>query len=167
MAEPRKYPDELRDLAVRLVQESGRPTAHVADDLGVHREALRGCVRQAAADRGQRPDLLSTTEYEELKRLRQQDLDGRRAEPHRLAVRGRRGRDVGGDKADPRRIGTRGVVLRGDSQAIRTSGQITHSYALAVVSTGHEREFASKSRHSKFSVFDGHDWRPTKMPWPA
>ena len=76
MAEPRKYPDELRDLAVRLVQESGRPTAHVADDLGVHREALRGCVRQAAADRGQRPDLLSTTEYEELKRLRQQDLDG-------------------------------------------------------------------------------------------
>ncbi|MFG3146836.1 hypothetical protein [Streptomyces sp. NPDC048243] len=25
----------------------GRPIAHVAKDLGIHKEALRGCVRQA------------------------------------------------------------------------------------------------------------------------
>lgn len=79
MAAPRKYPDELRERAVRLVQESGRPIAHVADDLGVHREALRGWVRQAEADRGQRSDLLSSAEREELKRLRAEVGELRRA----------------------------------------------------------------------------------------
>lgn len=33
MARPRKYPDELRERAVRLVFESKRPIAHVALDL--------------------------------------------------------------------------------------------------------------------------------------
>ena len=41
MAARRKYPDELRERGVRLVFESGRPVAHVARDLGVHRETLR------------------------------------------------------------------------------------------------------------------------------
>src|SRR3954471_9521055 len=50
MPAPRKYPDELRERAVRLVFEPGRPIAHVANDLGVHREALRQWVRQAEAD---------------------------------------------------------------------------------------------------------------------
>jgi transposase len=46
MAAPKKYPDELRERAVRLVRESGRPIAHVAEDLGIHREALgSGCAR--------------------------------------------------------------------------------------------------------------------------
>ena len=52
MARPRKYPVELRERAVRLVFESGRPIAHVAQDLGVHKEALRTWVRQERADRG-------------------------------------------------------------------------------------------------------------------
>ena len=47
MAAPRKYPEELRERAVRLVFESGRPIAHVAQDLGVQKEALRIWVRQA------------------------------------------------------------------------------------------------------------------------
>ena len=38
MARPRKYPLELRERAVRLVFESGRPIAHVAQDLGVHNQ---------------------------------------------------------------------------------------------------------------------------------
>jgi len=33
----KKYPDELKERAVRLVFESGRPIAQVAKDLGVHR----------------------------------------------------------------------------------------------------------------------------------
>ena len=42
MARPRKYPEELRERAVRLYEESGgRPIAQVARDLGVHKEALR------------------------------------------------------------------------------------------------------------------------------
>ncbi|MFD6326512.1 transposase [Streptomyces sp. NPDC058442] len=50
MAAPRKYPDELRERAVREVRTTGRPIAHVAKDLGIHKEALRGWVRQAEAD---------------------------------------------------------------------------------------------------------------------
>jgi transposase len=41
MAAPNMYPDELRERAVRLVRESGRPIAPVAGDVGIHREALR------------------------------------------------------------------------------------------------------------------------------
>lgn len=50
MARPRKYTDELRERAVRLYFESNRPIAHVAEDLGIHKEALRQWVRQAEAD---------------------------------------------------------------------------------------------------------------------
>ncbi|MGW1047231.1 transposase [Streptomyces sp. NPDC002547] len=50
MPAPRKYPDELRERAVREVHTTGRPIAHVARDLGIHKEALRGWVRQAEAD---------------------------------------------------------------------------------------------------------------------
>jgi transposase len=59
MAAPRKYSDELRERAVRLVFESGRPIAHVARDLGIHKEALRHWVRQTEADSGRRRDLTS------------------------------------------------------------------------------------------------------------
>jgi transposase len=79
MAAPRKYPEELRERAVRLVFESGRPIAHVARDLGVHKEALRSWVRQAEVDTGRRRDLLTTDEREELKRLRKENAELRRA----------------------------------------------------------------------------------------
>ena len=57
---PRKYSDELRERAVRLVFESKRPIAHVAQDLGIHKESLRNWVRQAEADSGRRRDLLTS-----------------------------------------------------------------------------------------------------------
>src|SRR5215207_5094160 len=41
MPAPKKYSEELRERATRLALESGRPIAHVARDLGVHKEALR------------------------------------------------------------------------------------------------------------------------------
>jgi transposase len=79
MAAPRKYPDELRERGVRLARESDRPLAHVAKDLGVHPEALRTWVRQAEADRGERGDRLTTAEHEEIKRLRAENTELRRA----------------------------------------------------------------------------------------
>src|SRR4051794_33711670 len=79
MAAPKKYSDELRERATRLALESGRPIAHVAQDLGIHKEALRQWVRQAEADRGVRRDLLKTDEREELKRLRKENADLKRA----------------------------------------------------------------------------------------
>ena len=79
MPRPKKYPDELMDRGVRLVFESKRPIAHVAADLGVHPEALRKRVRQAEADSGQRPNILSTEEREEIRKLRREVHDLRRA----------------------------------------------------------------------------------------
>src|SRR3712207_3831790 len=79
MAAQRKYPQELRERGVRLVFESGRPIAHVARDLGVHRETLRLWVRQAEADSGTRNDRLPTAERERLKALEKENRELRRA----------------------------------------------------------------------------------------
>lgn len=79
MAAPKKYPDELRERAVRLVFESGRPIAHVAQDLGVHKEALRQWVRQAEADAGTRRDRLTTGERERLKALERENRELKKA----------------------------------------------------------------------------------------
>jgi transposase len=79
MPAPRKYPDELRERAVRLVKETGLPIARIAADLGVHREALRNWVRQDEADRGERTDRLSSAEREELAALRKEVSELRRS----------------------------------------------------------------------------------------
>lgn len=79
MPAPKKYPDELRERAVRLVFESGRPIAHVAKDLGVHKEALRQWVRQAEADAGTRGDRLTTSERERLKQLEKENRELKKA----------------------------------------------------------------------------------------
>src|SRR5438874_10176655 len=79
MPRGRKYPQELMDRGVRIVFESKRPIAQVAADLGVHSEALRKRVRQAEADRGQRSGLLSTEEREEIRKLRRENYELRRA----------------------------------------------------------------------------------------
>ncbi len=62
MPAQRKYPEELRERAVKMVSEirarEGRgrgEVARVARQLGVHRETLRLWVRQAQIDSGQRP----------------------------------------------------------------------------------------------------------------
>jgi transposase len=69
----------LLERGVRLVFESGRPVAHVAVDLGVGAETLRKRVRQAEADRGRRGDLLTTAEREEIRKLRREVFELRRA----------------------------------------------------------------------------------------
>jgi transposase len=79
MPRPRKYPEELLQRGVRLALESGRPVRHVAADLGIHHETLRKHVRQAEADGGLRPDLPSTEEREEIKALRKEVFELRRA----------------------------------------------------------------------------------------
>ncbi len=79
MSRPRKYPEELLERGVRLALESQRPIAHVAADLGIHPETLRKRVRQAEADSGTRGDLLTTQEREEIRRLRREVFELRRA----------------------------------------------------------------------------------------
>jgi transposase len=79
MARPRKYPEELLDRGVRLALESDRPIAHIAADLGINSEVLRKRVRQAEADVGLRKDLLTREEREEIRRLRKENFELRRA----------------------------------------------------------------------------------------
>jgi transposase len=79
MPRGRKYPKELIDRGVRLALESDRPIAQIAADLGMHPEALRKRVRQAEADAGKRPEQLTTKEREEIRRLRKENYELRRA----------------------------------------------------------------------------------------
>jgi transposase len=67
MAAQRKYPEELRERAVKMVFEvreregKGRgEIARIARQLGIHPEALRTWIRQIEIDGGQRPG--ATTE---------------------------------------------------------------------------------------------------------
>ena len=81
MAAPKKYPDELRARAVRLYRESDpKPVIRkLADQLGVHHEALRNWIRQAETDAGERADRPTTEMSEENRRLRREVAELRRA----------------------------------------------------------------------------------------
>ena len=80
MPRPRKYDDELKERAVRLTIESGRPIAHVAADLGIGAESLRGWVRQAQADAaGGTPSMLTSAERERLAELEREVRELKRA----------------------------------------------------------------------------------------
>lgn len=75
MPAPRKYPLELRDRAVRMYRaaEPKPVIRRMAEELGVHHEALRTWIRQADADAGERDGLLTTVEREELVALRKEN----------------------------------------------------------------------------------------------
>ena len=81
MAAPKKYPDELRQRAVRLYRESDpKPVIRqLARQLGVHHEALRNWIRQAEADAGERTDRPRTDLVEENRRLVKENAELRRA----------------------------------------------------------------------------------------
>jgi transposase len=79
MARPKKYPDELVQRGIRLALERQRPIAHIAADLGMHPETLRKKLRQHEADTGKRPELPTSGEREEIRRLRRENFELRRA----------------------------------------------------------------------------------------
>jgi transposase-like protein len=81
MAAPRKYPLELRERAVRMYRTSDpKPVIRrMAEELGVHPEALRNWIRQAEADAGERGDVLTSAEREELAALRRENAQLKRA----------------------------------------------------------------------------------------
>ena len=71
----KKYPDELRERATRMTLEALADPARakgavrrIAEELGVHPEALRTWVRQAEIDQGTRPGT-TTDEAQRIKEL--------------------------------------------------------------------------------------------------
>lgn len=76
MGRASKYPPELRERAVRMVAESGRPIRRVTADLGIHHEGVRLWVRRAEADAVPVAQRVLPTEVEqELKDLRKRNAE--------------------------------------------------------------------------------------------
>ena len=85
MANRGKYPDELRERAVRMVldhqHEYGsqwEAICSVAEKLGPKAETVRLWVRRVEVDQGRRPGA-TTEELAELKRLKRENAELRRA----------------------------------------------------------------------------------------
>jgi transposase len=88
MAAPRKYNDEMRDRAVRLVQDMvtdeelqlsvTAACTRVGEQLGINRDTLRGWVKQVQVDQGSRPGM-STGDRQRLARLEKENRELRRA----------------------------------------------------------------------------------------
>jgi transposase len=70
----KKYDREFREGAVRIVEETGKPIAQVARDLGVLEGTLGNWVKQAREAREGR-DGMPKDDYEELKRLRAENAE--------------------------------------------------------------------------------------------
>jgi transposase len=81
----KRYPDELRERAVRMVFEhqgdypsQWAAIGEIASKLGVHRETLRVWVRRAEVDGGQRPGV-TTDERDRIRALEREVKELRRA----------------------------------------------------------------------------------------
>jgi len=68
----RSFTPEFKADAVRLTK-SGKTIGQVARELDLTETALREWVRRAEADAGERHDVLTTEEREELSRLRREN----------------------------------------------------------------------------------------------
>jgi len=89
----RKYDPEFREGAVRIVRETGKPIAHVADDLGVNPGTLGNWVKKDRIERGEADEGLDIDE--------RSDEAGRR---HRRVNRRRRRRPAGGPGAGDHQV---------------------------------------------------------------
>jgi len=70
--ERRAFSPEFKADAVKLVR-SGKTVSQVARELDLTQTALREWVRRAEADAGERQDVLTTEERQELARLRREN----------------------------------------------------------------------------------------------
>ena len=85
MAAPRKYPEELRERAIRMAVDLRRDPAtrtgalrRVGEQLGINPETLRNWVTQAEIDGGDRPGT-TTDEARRLLELERENRELRRA----------------------------------------------------------------------------------------
>ena len=69
----RRFDKDFREGAVRIVEESGKPLAVVARELGVHEGTLGNWVNQHRAK--QKPGAMTEDERAELMRLRKENAE--------------------------------------------------------------------------------------------
>ncbi|MCP4967624.1 MAG: transposase [bacterium] len=70
----RKYDPEFREGAVRIVRETHKPIAQVADDLGIHPATLANWVRKDRIERGE-SEGLSLDERARLAQLERENAE--------------------------------------------------------------------------------------------
>jgi transposase len=85
MPAPRKYPNELRERAKRLVQEAREQEPDLSLNAAVLRIGPRVGVKQADIDAGRRPGT-TTSDAAEIKALRQEVKELKRANEILLAA---------------------------------------------------------------------------------
>ena len=94
MPAPRKYPQELRERAMRLVQEARQEdpelsvtaaVARIGTQVGVNPDTLRGWIKQADIDAGKRPGT-TTDDAQRIKTLERENRELKRANEILLAA---------------------------------------------------------------------------------
>jgi transposase len=94
MPAPRKYPPELRERAMRLVQEARREDSglslnaavvRIGARVGVNADTLRGWCKQADIDAGKRPGT-TTDEAKKIRELEREVRELKRANEILLAA---------------------------------------------------------------------------------
>ena len=94
MPAPRKYPQELRERAVRLVLEARQEdpelslnaaVVRIGERVGINKDTLRGWCKQAEIDAGRRPGT-TTDERARIKQLEQEVRELKRANEILLAA---------------------------------------------------------------------------------
>ena len=85
VAAPRKYPEELRERAIRMAVDLRRDPAtkqgalqRVGEQLGINPDTLRNWVQQAEVDEGHRPGV-TTAEAKRIAELEREVKELRRA----------------------------------------------------------------------------------------
>jgi transposase len=71
----RKFDQEFKEGAVRIVRETGKPIAQVARELGIHDGTLGNWVAKDRASRADGEDPLTESERAELTRLRRENAE--------------------------------------------------------------------------------------------
>jgi transposase len=69
---PRAYPPEFRRKVIALARD-GRPLNGLANEFGIARQTIMNWLRQEDLDAGRRDDGLTTSERQELTRLRREN----------------------------------------------------------------------------------------------